>query len=292
MTYFRIDRPLTLYLFYLLLRRNRRRTKQQVPILMYHSIASGRMQGGHPYFETSTHPSVFSNHMKFLHDNGYSNLSLQDLILHQSADKRLERKSVVITFDDGFRDFLSEAFGVLDQYDYSATVFLPTGFMQKEGNMRLKSKEYLSWSEISKLSQNGIDFGSHSVNHLDLYALRKSEIEFEIRESKEAIEKEIGTSIRSFSYPYAFPAQDMAFKKYLRDTLEKYGFNCCATTNIGTTSLTEKSFFLKRLPVNTFDDSKLLAAKLAGGYDWLYYLQYLFKLLKNRGTPLKESKTT
>ena len=105
-------------------------------------------------------------------------------------------------------------------------------------------------------------------------------IESEVRRSKEKIEHEIGESIKSFSYPYAFPETDNAFTKYLRSIIEAGGYENGVTTSIGTATKEDDIFFLKRIPLNSFDDLPFFTAKLEGGYDWLCKLQYLVKLAK------------
>ena len=80
------------------------------------------------------------------------------------------RKPVAITFDDGFQDFYTEAFPVLAQYGFSATMYLPTAFV---GNPRrsFKSHPCMTWSEVREAYRAGIEFGSHTVSHPKLVEL-------------------------------------------------------------------------------------------------------------------------
>ncbi len=177
----------------------RRRNEVRIPILMYHSISDADEKGVHPYFRTSTSPAVFAEHMRFLHDNGYSVIGLNDAvsILNSVAKGEMAQQSsiankyVVLTFDDGFRDFHSAAFPVLKQFGFTATVFLATGFIGNERRKRFKGKDCLLWDEVRELDRKGISFGSHTVNHPELVELKKEEIEKEIRQSKEEIENNL-----------------------------------------------------------------------------------------------------
>src|SRR5665213_3134267 len=131
----------TLYFFHPL----KRLFKQgnRIPILMYHSI-SNRQEMGHPYYRTVTSPEVFAKQMQYLHDNGYSALSLSDAV------KWLEGPSggrpVVITFDDGFQDFYTSAFPILTKLGLSATMFLPTAYIG-DTCQSFKGVECLTWGQ-------------------------------------------------------------------------------------------------------------------------------------------------
>jgi len=294
---FRFDRFLTLYFFYPLLRIGSFHKKAQIPILMYHSISKDAEDGIHPYYRINTSPDVFTTHMKFLHENNYKVIGLDQAtkmlksagtsfgantndssLAFNQQNKHNKPRFAVITFDDGYHDFYTGAFPVLQNYDYRTTVFLPTGFIDNKN--KLKGKCHLTWKEILELSNNGISFGSHTVTHPQLKFLQKKDIEFELRQSKEVIEDKLGKPAESFSYPYAFPEEDKEFTKYLRGVLQKYGYKHGASTRIGMTSKKDDIYFMKRIPVNSCDDLLLFKTKLNGTYDWLYYLQYMYKQLE------------
>lgn len=278
-SFLRIDRCLTLYFFNPLMRIRPQSTERRIPILMYHSISNGIQGKVHPYYETTTSPQVFAEHMKYLQENGYQVISLQDIEEHFAYGKNGDRKAVVITFDDGFRDFYTEAFPVLQSYGFSSTMFLPTGFIGKE-RLEFKRKECLSWREVRELHEKGIVFGSHTVNHPRLQTLNDREIEFELRRSKEQIEDKTGEKVESFSYPFAFPEADKRLINMLRSILRDSGYKYGVTTRVGTATKADDRFFLKRIVTNKFDDVSFFKSKLNGGYDWVYKLQYLTKSMK------------
>jgi peptidoglycan/xylan/chitin deacetylase (PgdA/CDA1 family) len=227
--------------------------------------------------------------MKFLAENNYKVISLSDAVrLIGSANNHPITQSpyppikyVVLTFDDGYKDFLTQAFPVLKKHGFGATVFLPTKFIDNNRS-GLKGKEHLNWSEVRKLHEEDILFGAHTVTHRQLKHLREDEIEYEVRTSKEIIEAQIGHSVESFSYPFAFPEQDTAFTASFRTLLTNVGYKSCVSTRIGTVNRPEDTLSLKRIPINSRDDVLFFKGKLEGAYDWLYKPQYLYKLLKNR----------
>jgi peptidoglycan/xylan/chitin deacetylase (PgdA/CDA1 family) len=273
----RFDRLITLWLYGMMKSGRRSNPERRVSILMYHSICD-KIERVHPYFQTITAPRVFKKQLQYLKEHNYNVLSLAKAARWLKAKCEIPYKSVVITFDDGLSDFLTSAAPLLENYRYTATVFLPTAYL--DGNS-FKGHPCLKWSEVNRLIQRGFSFGSHTVTHPLLRTLNKDEIEYEIRFSKETIENQIGQSVDLFSYPYAFPDHQNEFSQYLCSILEKYGYKIGVTTRIGRASRNDLPFMLKRLPVNSQDDLKLFEMKLNGAYDWLYLLQYSCKILKN-----------
>jgi peptidoglycan/xylan/chitin deacetylase (PgdA/CDA1 family) len=300
----RLDRFLTLHLFHQLRKIPLRSNGIHIPILMYHGI-SNEPESGHPYYRINTTPTRFSEHMKYLHDNKYHVISLSeaarllspnasttqrpdDLVTLQPGDPMTQRfndsitqrpRYIVLTFDDGFADFHTEAFPILQKHGATATVFLPTGFISDPGR-GFKNKKCLNWDEVRDLAASGIEFGSHTVTHPILSKLHWELVESEIKESKKNIEDNIGTQVESFSYPYAFPEENKQFVRSLKNLLQGTGYTYGVTTKIGISGEKEDPFFLKRIPVNDCDDIRFLEAKIKGAYDWIYQIQRLYKNLR------------
>ena len=275
---FRLDRILTLYLFRYITKKKTPSGEKRIPILMYHSI-SDEKEKTHPYYQVNTSPAVFEMHIRYLHENNYKVIDLKDLEKCFNTDD--QSKFVVITFDDGFRDFFTNAFPLLAKYRFTATVFLPTGLINNERSS-FKGKECMTWDEVRQLSRNGIIFGSHTVNHPQLKKLSKEEIKHEIKSSKEQIENEIGKAVESFSYPFAFP-EDKEFGINLKANLEKSGYVNGVSTIIGTANKGHNKYFYPRLPANADDDIAFFEAKLQGAYNWVSKPQTIFKqLIRNK----------
>jgi len=273
----RLDRTVTIFLGRPLVGMLNGHHGPRVPILMYHSVSEQSPDNRHPYYDTNTFPEIFSQHMKFLREHGFSSVDLATALSYIHDGKRSE-KYVVITFDDGFRDFATTAFPILHENGFSATVYLVTGLAGKQKDGR----DCLDWNEVRRLYSQGIEFGSHTVTHPELIRLRPAELDAEISHSKDVIEQELGARVQSFSYPYSFPEANREFGHLLRESLVKNGYDNGVSTIIGTAGKSADRYFLPRIPVNSGDDPAFFWAKLEGGYDWLYYFQYASKWAKEQ----------
>jgi len=271
----RIDRLATLYLCHPVAKLTGWSSKYCVPILTYHSISENLFGKVHPYHHINTPTSVFAMQMKWLRCEGYRTIGLPELLGGFETGSDLSKR-FVLTFDDGYQDFSTEAFPLLRQCGFTATVFLATDRI-RDASVRLEGADYLTWSEVRDLHAEGITFGSHSVTHADLRSLGPEQIDYELGYSKETIEQKIGVAVESFSYPFAFPEEDSDFIRYLADALENLGYSHGVSSAIGRAKPKDPRFFLPRLSVNAWDDLELLRAKIEGGYDWLYWPQWFYK---------------
>lgn len=245
---------------------------------MYHSISCE--QDEHqllPYFETNTFPSIFEKHVQFLSNNKYKAVALDDFLDEDAQSS--EDKRVVITFDDGYRDFYTGAFPILAKYGMSATMFLPTGYIGMPRSI-FSPKPFLDIPQIKELSDYGIIFGSHSHYHAKLTDTPPDELVRELETSKEIIQQITGRPVNAFSYPYAFPETKKDFVRWLRRILAELDFKAGVTTRIGLNRHGCDSLTLKRIPMNSYDDASLFAAKLEGAYDWMNNMQLIVKNCK------------
>jgi peptidoglycan/xylan/chitin deacetylase (PgdA/CDA1 family) len=268
----RLDRWLSLGVAAPLARLQPRR--HAIPILMYHSIADDVDDTVHPYFRTVTTPASFARQVGWLQRGGYEAISLAEAIRLVHEPGAAPQKKVVLTFDDGFRDFRTAALPILQRAGFGATVFLSTAYL---GRPFLTGRPCLAAHEVKALSDGGIEFGSHSVSHGRLAELPREQLAGEVADSKRAIEDITGKEVAMFSYPYRFPEEQPAFTRALAGLLDESGYRGGVTTAIGRSAAADDPRFLPRLPINDCDDIALLQAKLEGHYDWLRPLQRLRK---------------
>jgi len=167
---------------------------QLVPVLAYHNMGPedrGRLVIGVKKFEAQ---------MKALRAAGFQSVSLSDYLEFTAGRKQLARKSVLITFDDGYRSFIQYARPILKDYGFTATLFVYTDFVGGGG---------MSWKELSAMVAQGFDVQAHSKSHSSLrrkegepreaYAKR---IEAELAYPAEQFRKQLGRASDVLAYPY------------------------------------------------------------------------------------------
>jgi peptidoglycan/xylan/chitin deacetylase (PgdA/CDA1 family) len=249
-------------------------TTPGVPILMYHELDHS-VRSRHPYFETATSPDTFARHMRFLHDNRYETLTVQQAVECMN-DGKGDRRRVAITFDDAYDNFYTAALPTLLDHGFTATVFVVSTF-QNHRPLRFSDKHFMSWPQIRAAQASGVEIGSHSVSHPELWTLSRSELTYELVQSKATIEDAIGMRIHSFSHPFAFPEHDTAYIAQFSILMQEAGYAQGVSTIIGTAGPEHRPYALPRLPVNDHDDLEFFQAKLEGAYDWLHAAQSVYK---------------
>ncbi|MGI8470337.1 MAG: polysaccharide deacetylase family protein [Pyrinomonadaceae bacterium] len=231
---------------------------QTFPILTYHSIdESGSV--------ISIRAETFRAQMKFLSENNFNVVSLKTFGKHLAENKNLPPKTIILTFDDGFENFYTTAFPVLNEYNFTATVFLITDYCGKfndwSGNLStLAPRKLMGWKEIRELSENNIEFAAHSRTHPDLTKLSVAEAEREMAESKLTIEENLGAEVTDFAYPYGI------FNATVRNLAEK-NFRTACSTNLGKTKSADDLFSLKRIDAYYLRNERIFRSILSANFD-------------------------
>lgn len=271
-----VDRIASVFVAQPLLAAGLIRAKPGISILMYHSVSDDAEPGVGSYYRVTTSPARFADHMRWLHERGYAVIDLPRALKLLATGALDGERSIVITFDDGFRDFYTHAGPVLAQFGFTATMFLPTQFIGHTARS-FKGRNCLTWREVRELRDAGMTFGSHTVTHPKLHGLGWTEIRRQLADSRATIEAELQAPVETFAYPYAFPQEDRGFVARFRSELAQQGYLGCVTTVIGRVGAGSDPLCLERLPVNQADDEALFTAKLSGAYDWLGSLQYIVR---------------
>jgi peptidoglycan/xylan/chitin deacetylase (PgdA/CDA1 family) len=170
---------------------------QVVPILGYHTFSENCKT------PLCTPRKTFDRQMKYLKDNQYRVISLKQLRGFLRYQRRLPEKSIVITFDDGYRAVYDIAYPVLKKYGFKGTLFIYTDFVEK-------SKNAITWGELKELKAAGFEIGSHGVSHDDLTKKKKGEndkaylarVKRELRLSKKIIDKRLRQNTIYLAFPF------------------------------------------------------------------------------------------
>ncbi|MFH1858621.1 MAG: polysaccharide deacetylase family protein [Candidatus Omnitrophota bacterium] len=194
-------------------------TRKEVPILLYHGI-------GLPDPNQDNLPlEEFRREMRYLAENGFHPIRLDDLLDHVEGKVELPPRPIILTFDDGQKTVYTNAFSVLKEHGFTATVFLVSDFVGKGTKWFSTSvyqwydedprkhttlediyqMDFLSWEEVLEMRRAGMTFGSHGATHPALSKLSDSEsVLAELRRSKEIIETQLKERIHFFAYPWGF----------------------------------------------------------------------------------------
>ncbi|WP_084146587.1 endo-1,4-beta-xylanase [Paenibacillus wynnii] len=127
---------------------------QDIPVILYHRIVDTAT-------DQWTHTSVdkFRSTMKYLHDNGYTTLTADQYVNIKAGVTTPPAKPILLTFDDGTPDFVTNALPILDQYGMNAVAFIVTGWIGGTYSMSL--------AQLQDLAANhpNISIQNHTVNH-------------------------------------------------------------------------------------------------------------------------------
>lgn len=230
---------------------------RELPILMYHRIASHGPEELAPYRVSQ---EDFERQLAYLKRHGYASIGLDEWVYALSArDGRLPGRLVCMTFDDGYSDFREHAWPLLKHYGFSATVFLPTGLIggYAEWDRSFgEPAELMSWNDVRALAKEGVRFGAHGAGHRRLDQLSAADMLAEARLSRERIAAELGSPASVIAYPYG------AHSDLVRRAMEACGFGCAVTAGPGLSRLGDDHFGLPRQEILGADKMEDFIAKL------------------------------
>ena len=234
-------------------------------VLMYHKVndlAGNRM---------SIEVSLFDEQMTQLRELGYTVVDLDAVLAHYLERKPLPPGAVLITFDDGYRDNLSNAVPVLRRHGYPAVQFVPIAYV---GESRpLPHETYLAshgvhnptvdWDEIGELETAGVRVESHGISHKPLAELELDEAAREIAISKLKLEEGLGRRVRAFSYVKGSEAD---YKPVHPSLVKQAGYDLAFTAVSGANTPRSDPLQLRRYNVEPYS-RRTFELVLAGACD-------------------------
>jgi len=164
-------------------------------ILMYHSIADNSKD---PH---ALHPDVFAAQMERLATSRISVVGFGQALLETNTWDW--RSRVVISFDDAYSDFLTNAAPVLRHHRFPAIVFAPTGLLGGTAawDSYDKSKSLMDWDDLGEVRRLEFDLGAHSVSHARLTNCSDAELERELCDSLGSLQARFDQVVPALAYP-------------------------------------------------------------------------------------------
>ncbi|PFA67264.1 hypothetical protein CN378_10470 [Bacillus sp. AFS015802] len=210
---------------------------KSIPVLTYHRITEEGDLSKRHYIDDEINPMIvttenFRKQMKYLKENDYVTLTLDELYAFLSRDLKIPEKSVVLTFDDGYKDNYVEAYPILKEYGFQAASFLITGAISNR--IQTYTPEYVQYFSTKELTKacDVFQFESHTYN-LHKRDHEKNDVlkPYLLSKSQKEIKKDLKTSLfhlegenLAFAYPYG------EYSPGSIDILKELGFKMAFTT--------------------------------------------------------------
>jgi peptidoglycan/xylan/chitin deacetylase (PgdA/CDA1 family) len=190
-----------------------------VTVLMYHKVSETEAN------ELSVTTRQLDRQLAYIRDKGYPVISFEDLFAVQKGGNSLPRKSMIITFDDGFKNNLDLACPLLERYGFPAIFFVTTGYLGQTNVWDNGFDPLMDESDLKKLiNMQGMDIGLHSHGHINYERSDLTTVEKDLEACISTLER-IGTAYQPvLAYPYGkYPRKDPVKRQALDDVLKKRG---------------------------------------------------------------------
>jgi len=232
--------------------------QKKIPILMYHSISHTANPAFKPF---AVAPSLFADQMAYLYEQGYTPITVTQFVHARAAGGiTLPERPIVLTFDDGYADFFTEALPILKRYKFPATLYVTTAYIDGTSRWlrweRETMKPMLSWSQLQVICENGIECGGHTHSHPQLDVLPLAVAQDEIQLCKSILEDHLQREVTSFAYPFGY------FTTEIREIVYNVGYSSACAVQHAFNVLSTDVFALKRLMVSANMTVPVFAALL------------------------------
>lgn len=197
-------------------------TRQKLTVLLYHGVEDEYSLGLFNYRQKFLTPEVFREQMTYIKRH-YTVLSLDTAIEHLRNGTPFPPHPLVITFDDGYRNMYRLAYPILKEYALPATVFVTTGFLDKQEPLWVDRLEYA----VGKSTHFGATMSERAAYDAKKRQALKALPDAERKEALETIEHESGMSLTTLDGPTAVYAP-LSWDE-VRE-MEKHGIICGAHT--------------------------------------------------------------
>lgn len=204
---------------------------QTIPVLSYHKLSHTRTSS-----KVTLSEDAFDRQMGYLKAEGYEVLTLRQFLDYMDFRLKPPKKSVLITFDDGWKTTRTIALPILKKYRFTAVLFVYTGLVKSKPNSLT-----LSWDDIRFLKKSGVfEIASHTVTHSDLSRISDDQLRAELQESQRIIKENTGETPNVLAYPNGIVNRTVA------DAARKYGYRAGFTVVRGPCAFFHNPYSLNR----------------------------------------------
>jgi peptidoglycan/xylan/chitin deacetylase (PgdA/CDA1 family) len=217
----------------------------KVPIIMYHYVEYVKDPRDTMRETLNIKPDIFETQLKTINKEGYTSYFVKDVAAALNGYKKLEDKSIVLTFDDGYEDFYTYAFPLLKKYGVKATYYVINNLVGTKG--------YVTEKELKEIVNSGlVEVGAHTLDHTYLKGMSKQAQEKEIIESKVGLEEMLGIRISTFAYPFG------AFDDNAIEVVKEASFSAAVSVIPGNVHSINEKYYLYRIRAGGFQGPHMM----------------------------------
>ncbi|MBK1882571.1 polysaccharide deacetylase family protein [Luteolibacter pohnpeiensis] len=179
----------------------------RVAVLGYHDFSETA-----PETAMRIRTSKFRKQMEVIQQLGITVITYDDFMAWKKGEKEIPEKSILLTFDDGWKSVYTDAFPILKEFHYPFTLFLYKNYIDGGGKA-------LTTPMIEEMIKAGASIGSHSTSHpfpSQVKAQRKKGeraydafLRQELGESKRFLESKFHLPVTAYAYPGGFFTDEM-----------------------------------------------------------------------------------
>jgi peptidoglycan/xylan/chitin deacetylase (PgdA/CDA1 family) len=236
---------------------------QQLRIFMYHNIGTPPLGASLPklYVETEQ----FDRQCRLLSRLGIRGVSMGEGL--QALRAGQSNKLVVLSFDDGYTDNLTNAAPILQRYGFHATCYVVSGAIGGHNAWDAQilgvEKPVMDQVAIGQWLEAGHEIGSHTVTHPRLAQLDRTRAAYEISESRRQLEEVTGSPVEHFCYPFGdYDDQSV-------ELVREAGYVSAVTVRRGPALQADDPLRLPRISVNGGRGMFKFGLHAATPYSWL-----------------------
>lgn len=220
----------------------------KLPILIYHYVEYVTDERDTIRKSLNITPATFEAQVETLKSAGYTFITPNQIPKIESGRLKVE-KPIIISFDDGYRDFYTDVFPIFKKHNIRAVAYVNPGLLDK--------LNYMYWDQVKEIAKSGlVEIGSHGMSHRSLPSIDPKSAEWEITESKSTLEQELGIEVTSFAFPYGH------YNDQVIELVKSAGYTSAITTDEGLNETVSNKFTLKRVhPGARTEDSLIKSVK-------------------------------
>lgn len=207
-------------------------TQVRIPIFLYHYVEYVHDDPGRQNLNIP--PDVLTSQIETLKNAGYTFITPDDLTPALIKKSNLPKKLAMLTFDDGYMDFYTDVFPILQKEKVRAVAYIVPDFLDRPN--------YLFTYQLKEVAKSPyVEIGAHTMDHMWLRGQAQETVKYQVAQSRKTLQDLLHLQVNSFAYPYG------AFDQQAIDAVTSAGFTNAISTIPGIVQTQQNKYFLYRL---------------------------------------------